>query len=58
MKEALSPAFLKVPKPALKLRQGRIIKTHAEYTFIKVKNTFTGPSFRSEIRKRQPLPDE
>lgn len=57
MKGALTPAFLKVPKPALKLRQARIIKTNGQYPFIKVKNTFTGPSFRSEIRKKQPLPE-
>lgn len=58
MKQALTPYFLKTPKPALKLRQARVITTKAEFNYIKIKLNFSGPSFKSEIRKRQNLPNE
>ncbi|VVC94111.1 unnamed protein product [Leptidea sinapis] len=58
IKEAVSPYFLKVPKPALKLRQVCIIKTSEKYQYIKTKDSFTGPATCNEIRRKCRLPDD
>lgn len=58
IKDAIMPYFLKVPRPALRLRQARIIKTSAIYNYIKTKENFTGISTCNEIRRKNRLPND
>ncbi|KAL4719773.1 hypothetical protein ACJJTC_012344 [Scirpophaga incertulas] len=58
IKKAVGPYFLRQTKPAMKLKDVRMIKIQKDVPFVYVRYHFTGPWHRIMIRNKRKLPEE